>query len=99
MRADGGTADELGVRYGRNRNMATPVEQYAVPLMWASDHSTRSADFERAADAACACEADDRAILVHCRSSFDRAPALLAAFFRAFPLGSVFKLGAIVVFS
>ena len=34
----GGTADELGVRYGRNRNMATPVEQYAVPLMWAGDH-------------------------------------------------------------
>jgi hypothetical protein len=79
----GGTADQLGVRYGRNRNMATPVGQYSVPLMWFSRHSTRSADFERAADAACACEADDRAILVHCRSSFDRAPALLAAFFRA----------------
>ena len=79
----GGTARLLGIQYGRNSNLATPVAQYSVPIMWAGRGSTRTADFERALDAALECEADNRAILVHCRSSFDRAPALLSAFMRA----------------
>ena len=83
MRADGGTAERLGVTYGRSLNLQTPVAEYSVPIQWAGRDSTRTADFERALDAALACEDDDLAILVHCRSSFDRAPALLGAFMRA----------------
>ncbi len=83
MRADGVTAESVGVQYGRSFSLATPVEEYSVPLLWAGRDSTRTADFERALDAALACEADDLAILVHCRSSFGRAPAQLAAFMRA----------------
>jgi hypothetical protein len=83
VRADGGTAERLGVEYGRNRNLGTPVAEYSVPIQWAGGGSTRDADFDRALYGALACEGDDLAILVHCRSSFDRAPALLGAFMRA----------------
>ena len=79
----GGTAERLGVRYGHNLHQAQPVAEYSVPIQWAGRGSTRTEDFERALDAALECEADGRAILVHCRSSFDRAPALLGAFMRA----------------
>ncbi len=80
----GGTAERLGVEYGRNTNLNGPTAEFSVPICWAGRNSTRTRDFEEACDTALDCEEQNLAILVHCRSSFDRAPALFAAFFHAF---------------